>query len=290
MASENPFETPVPKGTRTVQSVLRVIVAIQCFGMAAAILHQGRSSAFVEFLAPAYYLNETDAEMLEKCAAVGLAVCGGLTLFRPISLLLAAITIWQGGEAISALMLNHGTIPELEPAEQAVRFMAPVGLLLIDFWPPKIKPTLAFCMASIGLLRLAAVATFAAHGMVAIFQYRHGGNFVELITLSSKNVLHYELDPTWARRSLAVIGAMDVALAFSLFTSRCRPVVFWMALWGFATAASRTLAYRADGYDMTLVRIANGGVPFVIFLFWMTAVQEQKPKVLPELEEDIERD
>jgi len=286
MGSENPFETPVPKGTRTIQGVLRVIVAIQCFGMAAAILHQGRSSAFVEFLAPAYNLSEADAEIVKKGAAIGLAVCGGLTLFRPISLLLAAITIWQAGEAVSALMLNHGTIPELEPAEQAVRFIAPLGLLLIDFWPPKIRPTLAFCLASIGLMRLAAVATFAAHGMVAIFQYRHGGNFVELITQSAQNALHYDLDPTWARRSLAVIGAMDVAVAFSLLTSRCRPVVFWMALWGFATAFSRILAYGVDGYDMTLIRIANGGVPFAIFLFWMTAVQEQKPSILPELEEE----
>ena len=83
---------------------------------------------------------------------------------------------------------------------------------------------------------------------------------------------------------MAIIGAMDVAVALTFLSSRHRGIAAWMVCWGLLTAFSRTLAYGIDGYHMSLIRIANGGAPLAVLVFWLMAVKEQKPKFVPEEE------
>ena len=283
-SSENPFDTPVPKGVSLVQGTLRVVVAIQCWGMAAARLHHDQQTPLSEFLANGYDLGADKIPLLEDYAAYALIGCGLLTLLRPCWPVLIPVVVWQAAIAITTALAGEGTIPLLEPAEQATRFLTPMALLIIDFWPPRLKPGLTLTRASIGLLRLGTCATFAAHGLVAIYQFRHGGNFVDLILFSFEKVFQYDVERELAQNALAVIGALDVAVALSLLTSRSRALALWMAFWGLLTACSRTLAYGLEGYDMTLIRIANGGAPLAILIFWVSAVREQKPNILPDLD------
>jgi len=284
----NPFETPIPRGTRLIQATLRVVVAVQCWGMAAARLHRGKATPVTEFLAPAYELSAEQIPMVEDLAGYFMVLAGIVILIRPNTLILVPVIIWQAMVAICAMMLGHGTIPELEPAEQAVRYVAPIALLLIDFWPPRIKPNLTLCRSAIGLLRLATVCTFASHGAVCLFQFQNGGSFVELLTLSLHKVTQYDIDPYRAKQCIALIGAVDIAVAVSLLTSRNRAIVLWMVLWGFLTAFSRILAYGTEGYDMALIRAANGGAPLAVLIFWMYAVKEHKPSFVPEKDHRVE--
>lgn len=279
---ENPFETPSPRGIRVVQATLRVVFAIQCWGYAAGELHHQRGFALLDMLQLSRDLAAQDLAQLETSVSYVLIGAGVLTLFRPSWLILLPAAVWQTGMALAPIVLNQGRLPFLEPAEQATRWIVPIALLLIDFWPPNVKPTLTFSLISVGLLRLAAIATFVAHGLAACYQFQHGGSFVELITLSAEKLIDRTVPPEQAQQSLAVIGIVDIAVGLGLLTSRNRVLVGWMVLWGLVTAASRTVAYGVEGYDQTLIRFANAGVPLTVLMFWINAFREQKPIILPD--------
>ena len=281
-SSENPFESPSPRGTRLVQATLRVIVAIQCWGYAAFRLHHRGDYALTEVFGSSYELSTEHLNQFNDYTAYFLVGCGLLTLFRPTWLLLLPLTIWQVGMAAAPVLSGHGAVPELVPVEHATRYIAPLALLLVDLWPPRVKPSLAFCLTAIGFLRMATTATFIGHGLMALYQAQQGGNFIELITLSMNNVFNFEVSESLARSSLGVIGALDIAVGISLISSRNRMIAFWMVLWGLATAASRTFAYGIDGYDQTLIRVANSGAPLTVLMFWILAIREVKPTILPE--------
>ncbi len=285
---ENPFETPSPKGIRLVQATLRVIVAIQCWGYAASHLHHGKSYIFLKLLKSNYNLSDEQVVLFTDYAAYFLIGYGVVTLFRPMWLILMPLTIWQTGMAVSLLVLEPGIQSQLEMAEQSVRFVVPTSLLAIDFWPPRVKPTLAFCLSSIRMLRLATAVTFLGQGLMALYQFQNGGEFVELVTLSAQNLFDKAIEPAQARQVLAVVGVVDIVAAVSLMSSRNRFVAFLLVLWGLTTAASYTFAYGFEGYDSTLIRIASAGAPLAVLTFWMTAYKEQDPIILPEpgFEED----
>ena len=281
---ENPFETPSPKGIRLVQATLRVVVAIQCWGYAAGHLHQGKGYLFLALLKSNYKFSDQQVVLFTDYAAYALIGFGVVTLLRPMWLILMPLTIWQTGMAASLLVLHPGTASQLEMAEQAVRFVVPTALLVIDFWPPRVKPTLAFCLSSIRMLRLATAVTFFGQGVMALSQFQNGGEFVDLVTLSAQNLFDKAMEPAQARQILAVIGIVDIVLAVSLMSSRNRFVAFLLVLWGLVTAASYTFAYGFQGYDLTLIRIGSAGAPLAVLTFWLTAYKEQEPIILPELE------
>lgn len=283
---DNPFETPIPKGMRLVQGTLRVLVAIECFGLAAGRLHLNRTTPFTEFLAPGYGWGPEQIARVETNAAYGLIVAGILTLFRPSWAFLVPVVVWVAGIAATSALAGESFLSKIEAVEHCVRVMCPLALLLIDFWPPKVRPTLAFCLSSIGLLRLASVVTFTAHGIAALYQFQNpnAGQLTEIVTLSLQNLFQYDVTAINAQRALAGIGAIEVAMATALMSSRNRGVAMGMFLWGLSVAMSYTLAYGSEGYDQTLIRIGMGGAPLCVLLFWLKAVQEQQPLILPEEE------
>lgn len=278
----NPFQTPPPKGIRLLQGTLRVIVAVQCWGLAAGRLHHRRITPLSELLDEAYQIGPQALGRVEDAVALALVVCGLITLLRPMTLVLIPVILWQITLAVTAVIAGEGTLPALEPALQAVRIVVPLTLLTIDFWPPRISPTLLVTLTSMTLLRLAMALTFVGHGVIALVQFRQGGDWVELLILTVREGVHREISPEVARVLLAAMGAMNVALSLALLSSRNRAIALWMACWGFLTAFSHTVAYGIDGYDLTLLHIADGGAPLTVLLFWLTAVREQKPVLLPE--------
>jgi len=281
---ENPFETPSPKGIRVVQATLRIIVAIQCWGYAASYLHHHNSFAFLEVIQQGYDMPAEKFTQLEKNTAYFLAASGFITLFRPIWLLLIPLIVWQSGSAVSGIIADQSLPAILQPFIEAVRWVVPLALLLVDFWPPRVKPTLAFCLSAVGLVRLATAVTFLAHGIGVLYQSQNGGEAVEVVTLCALNLFEKTLLPAQVQLALAATGIVEIVFAVSILSSRNRMVALLMTFWGIMIAASETFAFTFNGYHRTLMQFAMGGAPFAVLLFWMKAYREQKPIILPENE------
>lgn len=270
-----------PRGLPLLKATLRVIVAVQCFGAAAKILTMDVGSSIANFLLFNMNWPEAQAQQMDQYAAYGLLACGVLTLLRPCWPVLLPVTLWFLGSSLVSVIREEGAIPLLEPVEHAARFGAPLALLMLDFWPPSLKSHLGRTVASMWILRLAAAATFAGHGLVALLHSMEGtGHFMDLLMVTSDKIFGWEMSQEDARWALAIIGAVDIGLAINVLVSRAKPVVLYMAVWGLATAATRVVLLGPQAYPEVLLRIANGGVPLVLLLYWCLSIKEAPVEVV----------
>lgn len=281
---DNPFETPIPRGVRLVQATLRVVVAIQCWGLAAARLHLHRETHVGRFLEAVYEIPAPRVDFLETCAAWELVVSGLLTLVRPCWPVLLPVSGWVLADAIAGLWQDSSTAMILQSVTHTIRMVVPLALLLIDFWPPALRPTLSFCRTTIMLLQLGVATTYSAYGLIALQQFRRGGPLVELIVQAVQKVWQRSLEPGSVQQTLAIMGAVNIAAAFVILTSRSRTCALWLSVWGLATASLYFLAQGVEGYHESLIRIADAGAPLAILMFWMRAVREQHPQFVPDYE------
>jgi hypothetical protein len=279
---DNPFETPIPRGVRLVQATLRVVVAVQCWGMAAARLHLKHDTTVGRFLAAIYEIPQVRVDVLEDYAAYALIAAGLVTLVRPCWPVLLPVSGWFLATTAAGLWEEMTTATMLDAATHTVRIAVPIALILIDFWPPSLRPTLSFCRTTILLLQLATAVTFVAYGLIAMQQFRNGGPLVDTIVLAVQKVWQRTLAPASVQQTLAIIGAVDVGAAFVMLTSRSRTCALWLATWGLATASLYFLAQGVTGYHESLIRVADGGAPLAVLLFWLRAVREQQPQFVPD--------
>jgi hypothetical protein len=279
---DNPFETPIPRGVRLVQATLRVVVAVQCWGMAAARLHLDRDTNTGRFLQAIYEIPAARVDQLETYAAYALIVSGLLTLVRPSWAVLLPVSGWLLAETAAGLWHDSSTATILEAGTHGVRIVVPIALLLVDYWPPSLRPTLSFCRTTVILLQLGIAVTYTAYGLVAMHQFRNGGPMVDLIVQSVQKVWQRTLEPASVQQTLAVIGAVDIGAAFVILTSRSRTCALWLTAWGVLTASLYFLALGVQGYHESLMRVADGGAPLAVLLFWIRAVREQKPQFVPD--------
>lgn len=282
---ENPFETPSPRGIRVVQATLRVVVAIQCFGYATQLLHLEETTPLLSLLQQGYEIAPEQFSGLSRYVAYALIVGGAVTLLRPMWFILIPLIVWQAGNAISPAIIDPSFLDILYPAIQSAGSVVPLSLLLIDFWPPRMNPSLTFCLSAVGLLRLATIATFVSHGVAVFYTFQNGGSDVEIVELCATKLFQHELAAEQAQYILAIVGITEIALAMSLLSSRNRLVAFLMVAWGILIASSHTIAFGKTGYHHTLTNFAMGGAPLAVLLFWIKAYQEQKPVILPEVSE-----
>jgi hypothetical protein len=269
-----------PRGLPVLKATLRVIVAVQCFGAAAKILSMGVESSIANFLVTDLSWVQEQASQVDQYAAYGLLGCGVLTLLRPCWPVLLPVSVWFAGGSLVGVVRDGGMLSILEAVEQSARVAAPLGLLLLDFWPPTLKSHLGRTVATIWLLRLAIAATFAAHGIVALLHALQGGHFMELLTVTCERVSGWQMADTEARLVLAVIGGLDLGLALNVLVSRSRPVVAYMMFWGVATAVSRMVLLGPQAYPELLVRIAHGGIPLVLLLYWSLSIKQSPAEIV----------
>lgn len=281
--AENPFETPSPRGIRRVQATLRVVVAIQLWGGAAGFLHHHQPFAFLEMLQTAYEIPPADVAKMADYIAYGLIGAGWISLLRPVWLILIPVLIWQTGTAVACVVQSQGAFSNLEPMLQATQMAAPLALLLVDFWPPQVRPTLTFSLIAVGCLRLATAIGLIGGGILTLMQLQNGeSEIVDRCLKSAMMVFQKEIEVEQLQRSLFVVGVADIVLAMSLLSSRNRLMALIVVIWNLLQISTFTFAYQADGYDETLRRIAEVGAPLTVLLFWMSAYREQKPIILPE--------
>ncbi|WP_372720376.1 hypothetical protein [Novipirellula sp.] len=176
--------------------------------------------------------------------------------FRPFvfRVSLAWIFVWMFLLAL-IFMIRGDRFSELSLGEHAVRYGLPLALLTFSFSQTR--------SAGVWMLRVAAAATFIVHGYKAMQLY---GPFTDLILISDASWLELQIEQVTAERALWAIGLVDIVAGIVLLTFRWGAVPVYMGCWGVITALSRMTAFGGDAWPETLIRAANGGVPFALVL------------------------
>jgi hypothetical protein len=247
---------------------LKLVVGVLCLGSAQPLL-MGQGD-LMDWLGPVRGAGELLAILLvtsgiallfgvyRGCRWCRLMAWSGWGLLPLVAVffILNACCRWQldpGNPLKQGALLNH-----------AVRYAAP-AVLFVWMWPFRKVNGQGFPQR-LWLMRVAVSATFLGHGLNA---FRGSSSHVELIQKTFGNIFNVGVSSGMAESMLDVIACVDVLMAFLLLVRQWRAVALWMTIWGFATAASRLTAYGiGDGWARAAVRVANGGLPLVVWLLW----------------------
>lgn len=280
---QNPFESPRPRGVRTFQGALRVIVALQCFGLAASRLHLRNEDAFVQLLAPLAQLPADQVGTLSDFLAYGVLLCGVVTLLRPVNFILLALTGYLSASLLAPVLTGEATTSTvLAQASQLTRPAAVLALLLVDFWPPRIKASLVMCLASTALLKLGAAISLIAWGYLAIEESRQGGELLRVFHEALLQITQRKLSDAQTSQSLGICGGVAIGLALSIMSGRSKGMLIASVLAGGLIAMIPTFADGKTGYTQTLAQLSLPGSPLAILIFMINCVREQPLKYLPE--------
>ncbi|TWU48697.1 hypothetical protein Poly51_45980 [Rubripirellula tenax] len=323
------FLTPT---TTTAMWWLRWVVLIQCIGVVGRYLLSSVETEsdiygwlYFDLHWPESLCQGIDdfGMVLTLVAAVVIGVAGWCrSKCDPVSIV-ASIAHWSDQVALVwvavwmlALSLAHmiraSVYGELALAEHAVRYAAPIALLMLSWRPvsmghpvgepssllkkgsdplrrfeftmlqqrlQRVRPLFQQAASrgrgkmALSVLVLAAAATFLAHGYKAMECY---APFTDLILLSDLQWTGFGFSQSTAERALVAIGVLDAIVAIALVVFRFRIAAAYMAIWGWVTAASRMSALGLDAWPETVLRAANGGVPFVILLLLVAQLAAQQ--------------
>ncbi|MDG1326303.1 MAG: hypothetical protein P8P49_11100 [Opitutales bacterium] len=194
---------------------------------------------------------------------------------------LGLLTLWPFVTAIFSWLNNPGNpFHATDPAGHAVRYAAPLALLLLTAFPEK-----GNVRRVEWVLRWGVAGTFVGHGLCALWLKP---SFVDLIigtmnlflgdpvfTAVSFQDLEEALTIAASRQTIAesalpIIAIQDFILVALLLLpgKRIRTVLLWMSVWGFVTAMSRMTAYGWEHWHDLALRICNGGVPLFLWAHW----------------------
>jgi hypothetical protein len=261
----SPSKSPIAKSAGVSDAALwalRAVVALQCLGTAwAAIASMSDigGTLFYEWGAPeqvAVFVEWFGIALMVGSAAAVLTYRSRVApvLVAVWFFVLAVLDFYRGGAAFTDWALGA----------HAVRYVAPAALALLiePIASKKLHERLNW------LLRGAVAVTFLIHGFEALSQHPR---FVDYLLVGSKELLGFDLAEPVARRMLYAIGTMDLALAVLVLVRRqWRWVLLWMVFWGVVTACSRIVFGGWDKGYMALERVANGGLPLVLYLWCFT--------------------
>ena len=106
-------------------------------------------------------------------------------------------------------------------------------------------------------LRIGVAGEFIGHGLLAIEGKKDWLGWIsQMIHVST---------PT-ATTLLLLIGITDVIMALIILIKPVRPLLLWMALWGFWTALVRPIV--GVGWLDFIERFANWGAPLALYYFY----------------------
>lgn len=278
----NPYDAPPLRGLGSVQGTLRVFVALQCWGFAAAHLHLGAQSAIARVLSTEFFLSSSDTATFDMIAA-GLLTVGGVTcLIRPNWPVLSGLFFSQVLFVGAKIWLGEGGHPALVLMRNAIPIMAPVLLCFADFWPSPPKFSLGFWMAVATLARLAICAGFIGHGLDGLIQSQYGGDLVTASQGVLNQIAPGRFETREARVALEVIAAIQIGIGVALLCSRSRPAAALGAVLGLLVAGCYAMGLGMAGYPRALIHMAMGGLPAALWLFWVQATTEGELRYIPE--------
>lgn len=268
---------------------LRLLVLIQFLGYAAKL---DAPSALNSFLLdsmgdPFVSILDQAVQVFIWFACIAIFILGILnpsvnSVARRIDFsILGLITLWSFSVAVLSCIINPGNLfHATDPAGHAVRYAAPLALLLLTVFPEKGNEHRVEW-----LLRWGVAGTFIGHGLCALWLKP---SFIDLIigtmnlflgdpvfTAVSFEDLEEALTiaasrQAFAESALPIIAIQDFILVTLLLLpgKRIKTVALWMAVWGFVTAMSRMTAYGWDHWHDLALRICNGGIPLFLWAYW----------------------
>ncbi|MBT3668250.1 MAG: hypothetical protein HN548_12300 [Opitutae bacterium] len=268
---------------------LRILVIVQSMGYAAKL---AAPSALNSFLLGSMgdpfvtYLDQSVQAFLwfSSTALLGLGFLNPpvRSLARRIDFtLLGLLAGWSFVLAIFSWWVNPGNaFHATDPFGHAVRFAAPVALLLFIAFPVREQESKIEWV-----LRWGVAGTFIGHGLCALWIKP---SFIDLIvgtlnlflgdpilTAGSLATLEEAFAVAASRQAFAelalpIIAIQDFILVALLLLPRKRikTIALWMAVWGFVTAMSRMTAYGWDHWHDLALRICNGGIPLFLWVYW----------------------
>ena len=264
---------------------LRILIVIQSLGYAAKL---AAPSALNSYLGGKLVYDLDHAVWFFLLLASGAVLVLGFLRPANTSLLgkvdfacLGLLTLWPFVTAIFSWLNNPGNpFHATDPAGHAVRYAAPLALLLLTAFPEK-----GNVRRVEWVLRWGVAGTFVGHGLCALWLKP---SFVDLIigtmnlflgdpvfTAVSFQDLEEALTIAASRQSIAesalpIIAVQDFILVALLLLpgKRIRTVILWMSVWGFVTAMSRMTAYGWEHWHDLALRICNGGVPLFLWAHW----------------------
>ena len=104
------------------------------------------------------------------------------------------------------------------------------------------------------ILRIAVAGEFLGHGIFGLQQKASWVGWVQQLL---------GVDASVAGTLIFLVGVMDVLLAVLVLIKPMRPLVLWMAIWGFWTAILRPIVGEPI-WDF-VERLANAGAPLALY-------------------------
>ncbi|MFV0443545.1 MAG: hypothetical protein ACK5Q5_08235 [Planctomycetaceae bacterium] len=276
--SRSPFDDPIPRGYDVVLATLRIAVAILCWGSAGARLASGSDFGLGEHLVQAFHFSQSSTDALLDNIAWGLTVSGLLTLVRPCWPVLVPVTLWFATLACVGIVDDSY---RLQPVTQAIRYLAPLSLLVLDLWPPACKFSLGRAMVGLFFLRLGIVVTMAGEGLLALQQSRSGGPLADQLGRALEQVFHWSGSSEQVQTVLGVIGGVYVGLALGLLLVRSRAIALLITAVAAFGAMSYVVGQGSPAWPQSLLHASISGAAFTLFLYWWRAVKEQPAITVP---------
>lgn len=280
--SRDPYESPPLRGLGPVQGTLRVFVALQCWGYAAAHLHFGAKSAMARMLEREFFLPAGDTGFIDQGTAIALAIAGMSCLLRPAWPILFCLFVGQIVFVGSKAWLSEGGHPALVLMQHGTMLFSPIILACADLWPSRQKFSLGFWIAIAALMRLAICASLLGIGLQSILDSHNQGELLRVSTGTLRLVTGQTPTTESAQSALCIAGALQFGLGLTLLLARSRAAASLATLVGTLTAASYSLGLGMAGYPRTLTHLILAGMSAALGLFWMNAIQEGKYSYVPE--------
>lgn len=240
--------------------------------------YMGADSSSVDVLVFLKWLPESAASQTADWVAHGLILCGLFTLFRPCWPVLLPVGFWVGLAAAGPAVMDDDPLRTLDPA---VLVVAPLTLMLIEFYPPWLNFSLGRTRFALGLLRLAITVSLMAQAGLFIREIGAAGELSQSVGAAIERASSVDFEGPAALRLLAVLAAVNVALGLVVLTARQRSVLFGAALWSGALALIPVVVDGLSGTPSLLIDVPRAGAPFALYWFWLMAIKEQPPTIVP---------
>lgn len=235
--------------SKALVTTLRVAVSGVAIAVAARAL--AWDNALLSVLWLEFGWSEASAQWLVYGGSYCLLACAALVWIPRTQQSTWFVAVWIAA-VTAATASQSGKYPWLVPFAHAVRFAVPVALGL----------ALALrSRSACAVLRVSAAATFAAHGLEAIFQEPA---FFDYLFVFSRDFLGDPWSAATIEHTLVAIGVLDLVVAALVLVTRGRLVPAWMVFWGVLTAFARIVHSGPQAWDEVALRFPNFLVPLAL--------------------------
>lgn len=253
------------------ECLLWAMLVIQLLGYRMDIFANG--SPLAKFAWIELGMDDQLAFGFDRILVLAMLILAIVAFYFKSALLCFAIAFWTFSLAAFKAYLGGEFMASYSPLALAVRIMLPVSLGLL-YWARNNENSSSNTRnISVRLLEVAISLVFLIHGLEAL--YAHPG-FIDFLIYIPKTYLGIEITEAMAKNILILIGVQDILLAAGAVFLRAKAAFMYMTFWGWMTALTRVAYSPAYGLGGTVIRVANGGVPFFLSLYHQWKQKKKK--------------